>query len=83
MDEDLNKREDSKGNAQNYKSERFEVFIGGVLSALNGTIDTNKYEDFGRIMFGGKAYMLFSFDKLIISVQLTLFYSNLYSVLNK
>ena len=32
--------------------------------------DTNKYEDFARQILGNKAYLLFSFDKLIISVSL-------------
>jgi hypothetical protein len=43
--------------------------LGGVLSAIGQTIDANKYEDFARAVLGNKAYLLFSFDKLIIAVS--------------
>jgi hypothetical protein len=47
------------------KAEKFDIFIGGVLAAIHSAIDTNKYEDFSRMILGNKAYLLFSFDKLI------------------
>jgi hypothetical protein len=47
-----------------------EVFLGGVLLAMQSQsgFDTNKYEDFARAVLGSKAYLLFSFDKLITAV---------------
>lgn len=45
------------------------MFLGGVLSAINGNIDTNKYEDFARAVLGNKSYLLFAFDKLVITVS--------------
>jgi len=51
------------------KKERFEVFLGGVLLAMQSGFDTNKYEDFARVLLGRQAYLLFSFDKLITSVS--------------
>jgi C-terminal domain of Sin3a protein len=56
--------------ADSYKTERFDVFIGGILSAMTGTLDANKYEDFARQLLGSRAYLLFSFDKLITTVKL-------------
>ena len=50
---------------QEIKNERYDVFLGGVLSAMSSLLDANKYEDFARTLFGGRSYMLFSFDKLI------------------
>lgn len=47
--------------------ERFDIFLNGVFSAIATHIDTNKYEDFARNLLGNKAYLLFSFDKLIQS----------------
>ena len=40
-----------------------------MLAAINTAIDTNKYEDFARYILGNKAYLLFSFDKLIQAVR--------------
>jgi hypothetical protein len=54
--------------ADEFKKEKFDVFLGGVLAAIQPAIDTNKYEDFARVVLGSKAYLLFSFDKLILSV---------------
>lgn len=50
-----------------FKTERFDVFLGGVLSAMQGSLEANKYEDFTRSLLGSRAYLLFAFDKLIIS----------------
>lgn len=47
------------------KQERFEIFLGGVIGAINTHYDANKYEDFSRWALGSKAYLLFTFDKLI------------------
>jgi len=32
---------------------------------MNGSLDSNKYEDFARVLLGSRAYFLFSLDKLI------------------
>jgi hypothetical protein len=58
-----------KQRAAEFKKEKFEIFLGGVLSAIGQMIDANKYEDFARSVLGNKAYLLFSFDKLIIAVS--------------
>ncbi len=63
-DENLTKKE------AEIKKEKFEIYLTGLLSAIGQLIDTNKYEDFTRYTLGNKAYLLFSFDKLIISVSL-------------
>jgi len=47
------------------KEERFEIFLAGVLGAISPHYDANKYEDFARWALGNKAYLLFTFDKLI------------------
>lgn len=39
---------------------------------MTSQIDANKYEDFARAVLGSKAYLLFSFDKLISAVLLPL-----------
>jgi hypothetical protein len=71
VDEDLYSRQDENLNirAQEFKNERYEIFLGGVLCAMTSQIDTNKYEDFARAILGSKAYLLFSYDKLITSVS--------------
>jgi len=51
------------------KTEKFEIFITGLLSTIGQHVDTNKYEDFARQILGNKAYLLFSFDKLILSAS--------------
>lgn len=74
VEEDLRGRPELLSKIDEYTKERFEVFIGGVLSTMSGSFDSNKYEDFARIVLGGRAYLLFSFDKLIISVNCILLY---------
>ena len=76
VDVDLNQRGDDalKENSKQLKDERFEIFLGGVMSAISSTIDANKYEDFTRNILGNKAYLLFSFDRLIIAVSYNLNY---------
>ena len=34
--------------ADRIKSEKFDIFLGGLLAAIHTSIDTNKYEDFAR-----------------------------------
>lgn len=63
-----------KERSQEFKNERYQIFIGGVLAAINVSIDANKYEDFSRSVLGNKAYLLFSFDRLIIAVSNNLNY---------
>ena len=67
VDEELSIRPDEKfaRRADEFKYERFDVFVGGILSSLSGSLETNKYEDFARSLLGSRAYLLFSFDKLI------------------
>lgn len=50
VDEDLIVRgsEALSAHADAYKTERFDAFIGGILSAMSGNMDTSKYEDFAR-----------------------------------
>jgi hypothetical protein len=45
--------------------------LAGVSLAIeSGTgFDTNKYEDFARAILGSKAYLLFSFEKLLSTVS--------------
>ena len=76
VDEDLLLRQNEALNehANDYKLERFDVFIGGILSAMSGTLDTSKYEDFARQLLGSRAYLLFAFDKLITAVSSFIFY---------
>ena len=72
VDQELLHQQDDpalKERRQEFKAERYEIFLGGVLSAMNQSIDANKYEDFSRTVLGNKAYLLFSFDKLIIAVS--------------
>mmetsp|Transcript_33824 Transcript_33824/g.32937 ORF Transcript_33824/g.32937 Transcript_33824/m.32937 type:complete len:119 (+) Transcript_33824:2264-2620(+) len=70
---DLKVEEDLKGRAffeekiKYFKKERLDIFIGLVLATLNSSFDSNKYEDFSRNLLGGRAYLLFSFEKLISS----------------
>ena len=56
-----------KAMADHIKQERFEVFLGGILSSMTNMMDSNKYEDFTRSLFGNRAYFMFLFDKLITS----------------
>ena len=77
VDEDLAQKEDEdlKQRADEFKKERFELFMAGATLALQTGFDTNKYEDFARVILGGKAYLLFSFEKLIITVMAFNFHS--------
>lgn len=72
VDEDLALKEDEllKKKAPDFKNEKFEVFLAGATLALQAGFDTNRYEDFIRALLGGKAYLLFSFEKLISAVRL-------------
>lgn len=69
VEEDLLGKTEGLGKVEQYKNERFGIFIGGVISCFNGVFDANKYEDFSRVILGSRAYLLFSFDKLITSVS--------------
>ena len=72
VEEELAEKQDDNLTARQaeFKQERYELLIGGVINAINQTIDANKYEDFARTVLGNKAYLLFAFDKLVISVIL-------------
>ena len=61
--------------ASEIKRERFDVFFGGIMATASAVIDANQYEDFTRNILGSKAYLLFSFDKLMIQVSLKSFNS--------
>ncbi len=82
VDEDLDLKNDEYlvKRSDEFKKERFEVFLAGVLVAMQSGSDFNKYEDFARSILGSKAYLLFSFDKLIVSVSFKTF--KLYRLLN-
>lgn len=69
VDEDLVQRNDESLQSRiiELKNERFDIFLGGVLCAMQGSLEANKYEDFARSLLGRRAYLLFAFDKLIIS----------------
>jgi hypothetical protein len=72
VDEELKMKNDVNLNAleSEIKREKFDIFITGLLSVIGQHVDNNKYEDFARQILGNKAYLLFSFDKMIISVSL-------------
>jgi histone deacetylase complex regulatory component SIN3 len=80
VESDLKERaeEGLKDKINEFKRERFEVMVGGLLSTLNNSMDSNKYEDFVRVLCGGKAYLLFSFDKLITTVSSSLIFEMIY-----
>lgn len=71
VDSDLQHKGDEalKLRTDEFKREKYEIFLAGVLSAISQSIDANKYEDFARAVIGNKAYLLFSFDKLVIAVS--------------
>lgn len=51
------------------QSERYDqVYLKGLQSLLQNTIDVAKYEDFCRHCLGSQGYLMFSIDKLINSV---------------
>ena len=60
---------DDQTKAEDYKRERFDIFIGLVLASMNSSFDNNKYEDFARCLLGSRAYLLFSFEKLMGGVS--------------
>ncbi|MFS8159917.1 MAG: hypothetical protein ACMG6E_06850 [Candidatus Roizmanbacteria bacterium] len=68
VDDDQIGKQEEEQKLDEYKSERFDIFMGLVLATMNGSFDTNKYEDFARQLLGSRAYLLFSFEKLIASV---------------
>lgn len=43
----------------------FNLFLCGIASCLATTLDSNKFEDFQRLIMGNKAYFLFTVDKLL------------------
>lgn len=51
--------------------ERYEMFIGAVLSTLSKVTEEkkSKYEDISRILMGSKAYLLFEFQNVIVDVS--------------
>lgn len=65
VEEDILKYESLRPSIEQIKLERFDVFLGGILSSIAGVMESNKYEDFTRSLFGNQAYFLFLFDKLI------------------
>lgn len=52
--------------------ERFNVFVGAVMSTLNKMSEEKKakYEDIVRVLMGSKAYLLFEFQTVIIDVSI-------------
>eukprot|EP01017_Pseudomicrothorax_dubius_P037298 TRINITY_DN5455_c0_g1_i1.p1 TRINITY_DN5455_c0_g1~~TRINITY_DN5455_c0_g1_i1.p1 ORF type:complete len:884 (+),score=251.19 TRINITY_DN5455_c0_g1_i1:221-2872(+) len=52
--------------------ERFELFKLVILSLQKGFIDSNKYEDLLRCIFGNGAYLLFTIEKNLNLAQKTL-----------
>jgi len=39
--------------------------LSGIVSLMQNHFDNNKYEDFTRVLFGSKAYLLFYIEKLL------------------
>lgn len=73
IDDDLLEKGDEtlKKRANEFKKEKFEIFLAGVLLVLQTGIgfDSNKFEDFSRAILGSKAYLLFAFEKLVSAVR--------------
>jgi len=57
--------EDGKGEREGKLT--FNLFLCGMASCLAGGLDSNKFEDFERLIMGNKAYFLFTVDKLLSS----------------
>lgn len=54
---------------EEFKAERYDViYLRSLRSLLRGTVDASKYEDFCRVYLGSQSYLMFTMDKLIISV---------------
>lgn len=51
--------------------ERFNMFVGAVMSTLNKMSEDkkSKYEDIARVLMGSKAYLLFDFQTVIVDVS--------------
>ena len=73
ISEDLKERPhiQNQKDIEEFMKERFNIFIGLVLSTMNGTNDANKYEDISRFLLGRRAYLLFAFEKVVAAVLLS------------
>ena len=47
---------------------RYGVYLGQLYAHLGGTIDSNKYEESCRSLLGNRAFVLYTLDKVIISI---------------
>jgi hypothetical protein len=68
VEEDLTELHGLKERADEFRREKFDLFLSGVLCAIKNnkdSMDQNKYEDFTRALFGSKAYLLFEYNKLL------------------
>lgn len=54
-----------EGKGEREAKLNFNLFLCGIASCLAGAMDTNKFEDFERLIMGNKAYFLFTVDKLL------------------
>lgn len=52
-----------QGQQNEMVEERFNIFVGSVMSTLNKTSEEkkSKYEDISRVLMGSRAYLLFEF----------------------
>ena len=47
---------------------RYGVYLGQLYAHVGGTIDSNKYEESCRSLLGNRAFILYTLDKVIISI---------------
>jgi histone deacetylase complex regulatory component SIN3 len=59
----------NKDEKHNMANERYECFKWILAHLIRGNIESEKYEDFLRSIFGNKAYLMFYIDKIIHTVK--------------
>lgn len=56
---------ESQDVSSSVKKSVYPTFIGQVHALIEGSIDSNRFEDFCRSILGNKSYVLFTIDKIV------------------
>ncbi len=65
-----------------FAKERYETYKIFLMNLIKQKIDVQKYEDFTRSIFGKKAFLFFTIDKILSSVKRNQKISNFQSAQN-
>jgi len=67
MESDTMTEEEGHGMVARYGHDSYEAFIHLLCGAVDGTVDSSKFDESSRLLLGSRGYVCFTLDKVVIS----------------